>query len=100
MKKCNGCEECEVVCKYHTTWKILIDEELEKIGEKLISCTLTEEELNTYFDPDYGGTEGKPFTAWTENWVLFPICYDGAEWVGKAPRNPCDIKMEHQGGLA
>ena len=32
------------------------------------------------------------------NWVYFPICYDGAEWVGHAPRNPCDIAMEHQGG--
>ena len=50
------------------------------------------------FDAGYGAEEGVAFTAWSENYVYFPINYDGAEWVGHAPRNPCDIKMEHQGG--
>lgn len=50
------------------------------------------------FDSGYGGTEGPAFTAWGKTNVYFPICYDGAEWVGHAPRNPCDVSLEHQGG--
>ena len=61
-------------------------------------CTLSDEELKKDFDSGYGRTEGAPFTAWGEKWVYFPICYDGAEWVGSVPRNPCDISLEHQGG--
>jgi len=81
------------------TWAEKLKEELEDLpGEDIIHCTLSEEELNTPFDSGFGGTEGKSFTAWSENWVFFPICYDGAEWVGRAPRNPCDIVMGHQGG--
>ena len=60
--------------------------------------TLTKEELETTFDDDFGGIEGCPFTAWSENWVYFPVQYDGSEWVGSVPRNPCDIKTEHIGG--
>lgn len=26
--------------------------------------------------------------AFTENYVLFPVEYDGSEWVGFVPRNP------------
>jgi hypothetical protein len=60
--------------------------------------TLTDEELIAEFYDGFGGTEGVPFTAWGEKFVYFPIRYDGAEWVGSAPRNPCEIKCEHQGG--
>jgi hypothetical protein len=80
------------------TWKILIDEVLEELNEPLIASTLSPEELNREFDCGYGLKEGVPFTAWSENWVLFPIDYDGSESVGRAPRNPCGIKMFHQGG--
>ena len=75
-------------------------EEFEKRGEdfsKMVT-TLTEEELEAEFDDGWGGTQGAPFTAWGERYVYFPIQYDGAEWVGSAPRNPCDEKTEHQGG--
>ena len=68
------------------------------VGETIIACTISDEELDREFDTGYGGSEGAQFTAWSENWVFFPICYDGAEWVGRAPRNPCDISMIHQGG--
>ena len=61
-------------------------------------CTLDDEQLALMFDCDYGGTRGDSFTAWGKNWVYFPLCYDGSEWVGRAPRNPCDIVMDHQGG--
>jgi len=83
-----------------TTWKKELEREFKENGDdfsKMIT-TLTEEELLTVFDNDFGGTNGVPFTAWGEKFVYFPICYDGAEWVGSAPRNPCKIKLEHQGG--
>ena len=81
-------------------WKAMLMEEFEKRGEdfsKMVT-TLTEEELEAEFDDGWGGTQGAPFTAWGERYVYFPIQYDGAEWVGSAPRNPCDEKTEHQGG--
>jgi hypothetical protein len=63
-----------------------------------METTLSEEGLHKEFDGGYGGTEGEPFTAWGERFVYFPVCYDGAEWVGFAPRNPCHIKTQHIGG--
>jgi len=81
----------------YTTWRIEINYVLPK-GETIIACTITDEQLDKVFNSDYGCTEGIPFTAWSENWVFFPICYDGSESVGCAPRNPCDRSMNHQGG--
>jgi hypothetical protein len=59
---------------------------------------MTDEEMNKEFDSGYGGTKGVPFTVWTKNTVYFPICYDGAEWVGSVSRNPDGKSTEHQGG--
>jgi len=84
----------------YTTWKKELEREFKENGDdfsKMVT-TLTDEELLTEFNNDFGGTEGKPFTAWGKKFVYFPICYDGAEWVGSAPRNPCRIKLKHQGG--
>lgn len=61
-------------------------------------CTISAEQLNAEFDSGYGCEEGCAFTAWGENYVYFPIGYDGSEWVGSAPRNPCDESLSHQGG--
>lgn len=55
------------------------------------------ESFNENFDDGFGGTEGKRFTLWTEERVYFPVCYDGSEWVGSAPRNPCLETVDHQG---
>lgn len=81
-------------------WKQMLKEEFEQTGDdfsKMIT-TLSEDELIEEFYDGYGGHEGKPFTAWGEKYVYFPIVYDGSEWVGSAPRNPCNEAMEHQGG--
>ena len=83
------------------TWRELIADEMKSHGETLsdlISCTLSDEGLDRGFHAGYGGEQGSPFTAWSETWVYFPICYDGSEWCGSAPRNPCDKAMCHQGG--
>jgi len=82
------------------TWKEMLREAFADRKEdfKSMVCTLTEEEQNVEFYSGFGGSEGKPFTAWGEKYVYFPIVYDGAEWVGSAPRNPCDEATAHQGG--
>lgn len=54
------------------------------------------DEARQGFDGGDGGAEGVPFTAWAETRVFFPLVYDGAEWVGSAPRNPSDEAMEQQ----
>lgn len=84
-----------------TNWKLMLDEVLEENGESwedVEANTMTEEEMNQDFDSGYGGTEGCPFTIWTNKTVYFPICYDGAEWVGYVSRHPDGKPTDHQGG--
>lgn len=84
-----------------TSWRELINENMKEHGltwADIIATTLTEKELDFMFDNGYGGSNGYHFTAWTKDRVFFPVQYDGAEWVGSAPRNPCDEKTEHVGG--
>jgi len=85
-----------------TSWADMLKEACKRDGEDFLAliCTLTREQMAMKFDAGYGGTNGAPFTAWGKEWVYFPICYDGAEWVGQAPRFP-DKKWSgafHQGG--
>ena len=84
----------------NTTWRKQLILACQGTGDKFedLITTLTEEELDIEFDNGFGGEEGLPFTAWSENFVYFPVMYDGSEWVGVVPRNPCDIKVEHMGG--
>lgn len=84
-----------------TNWKTLLEQAMEAREETLadiVSNTLKEEEMEQMFDNGYGGTEGTPFTVWTEKTVYFPICYDGSEWVGSVSRNPNGLATTHQGG--
>lgn len=82
------------------TWRKKLEEKFNETGDNFskMICTLNESELDYEFNDGFGSDEGLPFTAWGEKYVYFPIVYDGAEWVGYAPRNPCGIIMEHQGG--
>lgn len=85
----------------NSNWRHLISMEMEEQGEDwkdVVSCTLTEPELDVEFYPGYGGTDGQPFTLWTTRRVYFPCCYDGAEWVSSVPRNPNGEVTEHIGG--
>jgi hypothetical protein len=82
-------------------WKEMLLDAMWERGETLADIeanTMTDEEMNKEFDSGYGGTEGVSFTVWTKNTVYFPICYDGAEWVGSVSRNPDGKSTEHQGG--
>jgi len=84
-----------------TTWRKLLLPALAEQGEgfaDIISNTITPEQMDIEFDEGYGSPEGIPFTVWTHKRVYFPICYDGAEWVGSASRNPDGVATVHQGG--
>lgn len=61
-------------------------------------CGIDDPPFAREFDDGFGGAEGYPFTAWGERYVYFPVCYDGAESIGFAPRNPEMLASEHQGG--
>jgi hypothetical protein len=83
------------------TWAELILKEMRKAGEpdaKVVGSTLTEDEMNREFFAGFGSPEGDTFTLWTEKRVYFPVTGDGSEWVGSAPRHPCEEKTDHQGG--
>jgi len=75
-------------------WKEILQEEFNVRGDDFtkMQTTLTDAELIEEFNDGYGGSKGAYFTAWGEKFVYFPVVYDGAEWVGSAPRNPCAIK--------
>jgi hypothetical protein len=82
-----------------TTWRELIKHELEEYkGEQIVAVAPNEAVLDVQFDDDYGSPEGPCFTAWTQNRVLFPVCYDGAGFVASVPRNPTDEETRHVGG--
>ena len=81
-----------------TTWRELIEEAMENEGETfkdVVSCTLTEEELDVEFDKGYGTAEGKPFTLWTKNRVYFPAEYDGSERCCSVSRKINNIPTNH-----
>lgn len=40
----------------------------------------------------------RPFPCGRLIGFTFPICYDGLEWAGSAPRNPNGGAIRHQGG--
>ncbi len=83
-----------------TTWEIELRATCKRNKDDFDSLitTMSPEEMDKVFDSGYGMEEGCPFTAWSKEYVYFPGCYDGAEWVESVPRNPCDIKTFHCGG--
>jgi hypothetical protein len=84
-----------------TTWRELITSSMSETGETfadVAATTLSEDELDRRFNSGFGGSEGVSFTLWTKGRVYFPVVYDGSEWVGSVPRDPCDEATPHQGG--
>ena len=78
------------------TWREMIEHELQ--GEEIVAVAPTADVLDVEFDDGYGSPEGPNFLAWTDTRVIFPVCYDGAEWVGTAPRHPVIEGQQHVGG--
>jgi hypothetical protein len=85
----------------YTTWRTELQNALEtnsEIWNDIISIEIEDGGLDKEFDDSYGTEHGCPFTVWTSHYVYFPICYDGSEWVGCAPRFPNGQSLSHQGG--
>ena len=103
-----------------TTWRVLLEREAERHGDdpsagltvyplavlwpvdrwsgEPVEGATRQGTLDVAFDAGYGSSHGPQFTAWTADRVYFPVVYDGAEWVGSVPRNPCGQATEHVGG--
>jgi len=83
-----------------TTWRQEFIEAFEETNDNFdnLVCTLTDEELDIEFNNGFGVEEGKPFTAWSENFVYFPVRYDGSEWIAWVSRNPDNKPTAHIGG--
>jgi len=95
----------------YTTWPRLIAELLENertkdkieqvaVNDQLMTWrkALKDPAFTKWFYEGFGNADGEPFTAWSKEWVYFPVQYDGRESVGRVPRNPCAIMTEHFGG--
>ena len=83
-------------------WRELIQEEMDEHGDtfaNVVSCTLSESQLDHAFDSGLGIQEGIPFAIWTKRRVYFPTAYDGAEDVKSVSRNPDGKPVNHIGGL-
>ncbi len=84
-----------------STWRQLIEEEMRRHGETfedVVSCTLSEEELDEKFNDGFGTEEGVPFSLWTHKRVYFPVVYDGSEWTTSVSRHPDERPQGHVGG--
>lgn len=74
-------------------WHTNTPTELQNIPSKIL------EQLKTPFFSGFGAEEGCAFCIMTEEFVYFPLCYDGSEFIGYAPRIPSKIQAcYHQGG--
>lgn len=80
------------------SWRELLRNARSNANDKsdIVYCNVSEDVMNKKFDNGWGATEGEPFTVWSETHVYFPLEYDGAEYVGYAPRFPNDDPMSHQ----
>ncbi len=86
-----------------TTWnKVLADflkEQDDEATDVIVAKAPADEKVwDEEFSAGYGGPEGAHILAWSAQWVYFPVCYDGAEWMGRAPRHPRAKGQEHVGG--
>jgi hypothetical protein len=70
-----------------TTLKDRLELELAKRGENIISMssTFTEEELNWTWLND---NRLPLFTAWSDNYVFFPVAYSNSKSIEARPRHP------------
>jgi hypothetical protein len=83
-----------------TTWRAQLETQRSDAADvsPILAYAPNEEAFDVVFDDNYGGTEGQPVLAWSGTHVYFPVCYDGAEWLGSAPRNPQNDGQSHVGG--
>lgn len=83
-----------------TTWRQELEQARQDTGDSspVVAVAPSEDALDVEFDAGYGLGEGPDILIWTEHRVYFPVVYDGAEWLGSAPRNPTTSGQRHVGG--
>lgn len=83
-----------------TTWQQAYEKARAEVGDTspLVALAGASDVMERPFDDGYGGSQGPPVTVWTEERVYFPVVYDGAEWMGSAPRDPSGEALRHVGG--
>ena len=83
-----------------TTWRKELREAMDANSDQgpVVAYAPSEEAFDVLFDDGYGGSNGPHVLAWTEANVYFPVVYDGAEWIGSAPRDPQPQGQRHVGG--
>ena len=83
-----------------TTWRKELTEAMQGAGDPgpVVAYAPNEGVFDLEFDASYGSSNGPAVLAWTESNVYFPVVYDGAEWLGSAPRNPTREGQAHEGG--
>ena len=82
-----------------TTWRTEFDNErrAQKDESPVEAVAPQGVDLDRVFDGGYGGSCGERILIWTAERVYFPVVYDGAEWMGSAPRNPQAEGQGHVG---
>lgn len=86
--------------KITTTWLILLDEAMTNANDAgpVLEYAPDAGAFDKQFYAGYGAPEGPEVLAWTPTRVYFPVVYDGAEWLGSAPRDPDSVGQAHVGG--
>lgn len=82
------------------TWRNMLAYERTVNGDEtpIVAVAPDEAVLDVEFDDGYGSAEGPDVLVWTEEYVYFPVTYDGAESLSSAPRNPRAEPQHHSGG--
>jgi hypothetical protein len=65
----------------------LLNEELEK-EETVLYCSLSDEQMKTRSNNNFGGPCSLMFTVWTNNRVIFTTEYDDVTIINSVDRNP------------
>ncbi|MGH3098473.1 MAG: hypothetical protein ACRDMV_21010 [Streptosporangiales bacterium] len=81
-----------------TTWKTELAQTMQETGDTSPVIAYAPDEAAFDIQFENGGSNGPDVLAWTKTRVYFPVVYDGAEWLGSAPRNPQAYGQHHVGG--
>lgn len=83
-----------------TTWREELEDARRSADDDspVVALAPDEAAFDVEFNSGYGLSAGPAVLAWTEDRVYFPVVYDGAEWLGSAPRNPVGVGQFHVGG--
>ena len=71
---------------------------VDHVRGKVLAWEKAIPQLSYEFDAGHGAPGCEAIYAWTKDWVIFVVQYDGATWPTRVPRNPVDIMPDMPGG--